>query len=201
MTNFFPSVSKYSNESTVSAIRYINKLTKYLVIFSILCSMLMFFYLNPLIYLWMGDNYKITYQILFYIHIIIFFEAITFSLLQIILPFDPKLFKLRYFVYEVSIRSSLILILDYTKSLSYESFLLITLLCKLILCIKLISSYKIINFKLHKYSFIFSLIILFIIYVITYLFYDLKIYLTLFYIFLTLSVILLFFHYKVKIRI
>lgn len=147
MTNYFPAIAIKTNENIERAHIYINNLFFNLLGLCFVASVVIVCFNNLFISLWMSDKYRIGYELLIIIQLLTFVDAITWSVQQIILPHNPKLFKFKYFVYELIIRFTIILILHYYSLLDYNLFILTCLISKSVLFISLYISYNFNNKK------------------------------------------------------
>jgi len=172
MTNYFPSVAMKTKKNIATSELYINKLFKSLIIICFLFSMIVFCYNNFFIKIWMGEDYMVIYQILIVIQLITFYESLIWSVQQIILPYNSKYFIITYFILELIFRFIILLIMYKYNYLSYQSFLLVTLITKSILFLFLLKSYRFINIQYDLFLNKYFLCTIFCIYLFSYYFFD-----------------------------
>ncbi len=197
MTNYFPSVSRITINNPKEGKVYLNKLTFTLVIFIYFCSILIFCFNNPLIYLWMGDGYYPNLNLMLMIQFLTFSDGLIWSIHQILLPYKPENFKFKFFIYELLIRFSILIVLFNLDLIYYDLVILITLLTKTVLLIAILKYNSLLNLKYYNKKVYLVLVFSLLIYLISYLFYSEKILITIIYSFL-FSILIMYFIYNYK---
>ncbi len=175
MTNYFPAVAIKTNENIEEAHTYINNLFYNLLRLCFISSLVIFCFNNLFITLWMSDQYSLGYNLLIIIQLLTFVDALIWSVQQIILPHNPKLFKIKFFIYELVFRFIIIFVLHYYSLLDYNLFILTCLISKSFLFIALFNSYNFINKKFKLYHIKYLIFCSIFLYLFTYFLFNNKI--------------------------
>jgi O-antigen/teichoic acid export membrane protein len=201
MTNYFPSVSKLSTKSLANGKLYLNSLTLSLITFIYFCSILIFCFNNPLIYLWMGDGYFPSLTVMLMIQILTFSDGLIWSIHQILLPYNPDKFKFKFFIYELIIRFSIFIVLYNLNLISYDLVILTTIITKTSLLFIILKYNDLLNFNFFNNKFYSVIIFSSFIYLISFFFYSDKFLITLIYsvLFMVLMIYLIY-NYKNQIK-
>tara|TARA_B100001109_G_scaffold254085_1_gene253025 strand:+ start:719 stop:1177 length:459 start_codon:yes stop_codon:yes gene_type:complete len=145
----------------------------------------------------MGDGYYPNLNLMLMIQFLTFSDGLIWSIHQILLPYKPENFKFKFFIYELLIRFSILIVLFNLDLISYDLVILITLLTKTVLLIAILKYNSLLNLKYYNKKVYLVLVFSLLIYLISYLFYSEKILITIIYSFL-FSILIMYFIYNYK---